>query len=571
MLRKKIGKLNNELSPILGMIVVVALFLGLTTYWIITGIEFTQVNLSQAFEGEYMNKIQQSDVRFDKISSQFNQIWGKDTAEEIDGFIELAKENKLKINLIAEHSANSNYQNEIQNLMLFSDSLQHYFTQLQFLNPANKKQWELFEGKILMTFEKVEESFSTIYEKESKSLQEKLDKFDRIYKRSIGVSVVYLVFNLVLFVFFGRRVIRNFFHIKERELSLSNEIREINSFLFKMPTAIAILENETGIPVYLNEKFSEMFNTTNFPEAGTIIKNIGTITEMIPETDGIIQEEGNWISKSGEKYYFVRTVVPIEIDKKQYRMENFTDITIRHRFEKKLKASEKYLKQALKTNEQFISIISHDIRSPLSGVLGLSEVMAERTRDLPDKSLHNYSMAIHRSVSSTFQMLNNLLEWSKVKSGNVGLTATDFDLNDLVMTNFGYYSGLAAQANVELRNRLNEPFLLHADENMMSTVLRNLISNALKFTPAGGSVSVNATLNNNDAVVQVTDTGTGMTREQMKPLFSTKKYQSGKGGLGLLLCKEMIEKHQGTIKVESEPGKGSTFIVRIPVKQKTAS
>lgn len=234
--------------------------------------------------------------------------------------------------------------------------------------------------------------------------------------------------------------------------------------------------------------------------------------------------------------------------------------------QRKVNRRTKHLNDSLKTNERFLSIISHDIRSPLSGVLGLSKIMEEETTELPDKTLNEYSAAIHNSVNSTLQLLNNLLEWSKMRTGKTVLAISEFDLNELINSTLSYYTELASQKKVLLKNLLNQPFFIEADRNMIDTILRNLISNALKFTDAGGKITVNAQRTENNVAIEVSDTGHGISPEKQELLFSQKKYEEGQGGLGLLLCKEMVNIHSGSINVSSTINKGTTFSISLPQK-----
>jgi len=225
--------------------------------------------------------------------------------------------------------------------------------------------------------------------------------------------------------------------------------------------------------------------------------------------------------------------------------------------------------------DKFFSIIAHDLKSPFNSILGFSEMLKDEARDLDIDSIVQYASIINSSALHTFELLENLLDWARMKQGRIPFEPQKFLLNSLVNTEFEGLRNNADQKNIQLINGIHESLIVTADENMISTVLRNLISNAIKFTPKGGQVKVEVEVEveNSQVIISVSDTGIGMKPETIEKLFkietsfTTRGTENEKGtGLGLLLCKEFIEKHEGKIWVESEEGKGSTFSFSLPVK-----
>jgi len=179
---------------------------------------------------------------------------------------------------------------------------------------------------------------------------------------------------------------------------------------------------------------------------------------------------------------------------------------------------------------------------------------------------------IHSSAVQTFRLLENLLEWANSQTGKISFKPSQVNLNELLNDDFTALTDMAIRKNIELKRFIPDDLVIVADRNMIKTVLRNLISNAIKFTPKNGKVGVNALTNDKYIEIAVSDNGIGMTKEIISKLFRidsnhlTRGTENEKGtGLGLFLCKEFVEKHGGKIWVESEPGKGSIFKLFLPL------
>jgi len=250
----------------------------------------------------------------------------------------------------------------------------------------------------------------------------------------------------------------------------------------------------------------------------------------------------------------------------------FQDITDRKQVEAELKIKNEQLKKLIATKDKFFSIIAHDLKSPFNGILGFSEILKEEAPDLDKNSIVEYARLIHSSTKHTFELLENLLDWARMQQGRIPFEPKKFLLSSMLDSEFKGLKNNANQKNITLIDNIQENIILLADENMIGTVLRNLISNAIKFTPRNGKVQVEAKIQSDQVVISVSDTGQGMAAETIEKLFkletsfTTRGTEDEKGtGLGLLLCKEFIEKHGGEIGLDSEKGKGSVFYVKIPL------
>ena len=223
------------------------------------------------------------------------------------------------------------------------------------------------------------------------------------------------------------------------------------------------------------------------------------------------------------------------------------------------------------SKDKFFSIIAHDLKNPFNTIIGFSEMMKESVKLNDSATFYEYSVMINTAAVQTLRLLENLLEWANSQRGNLSFTPVPINLSELIKDEFIMVDEMAIGKNIELKNYVNDSLTIIADKNMIRTILRNLITNGVKFTHRNGQVQVNAVTYKNHVEIAVSDNGLGMTKETMAKLFridanlSTHGTDNEKGtGLGLFLCKEFVEKQGGQIWVESEEGKGSTFKFRLP-------
>ncbi|HYW94336.1 MAG TPA: MASE3 domain-containing protein [Bacteroidales bacterium] len=225
------------------------------------------------------------------------------------------------------------------------------------------------------------------------------------------------------------------------------------------------------------------------------------------------------------------------------------------------------LREQVATRDKFFSIIAHDLRSPLASIIMASEVMHKKVVAFKPETITRYADNIYNISKNTFTLLENLLEWSRFKSGAITVTFSTFNLKDIVNRVLSLYHQTAVNKNIEIISGIDSNTHVYADIDMVNAVLRNLISNALKFTPEGGRISVRSEDAGDFIQVRVSDTGTGIKPEKLTNLFDVAKVHSERGtanekgtGLGLVLCKDFVNENGGIITVESNPGQGSTFI-----------
>ena len=230
------------------------------------------------------------------------------------------------------------------------------------------------------------------------------------------------------------------------------------------------------------------------------------------------------------------------------------------------------LKYEVGVKNRFFSIISHDLKSPFTSLLGMTQMMSQMADGFSKDKLVEYATNVNEAGDRVFELLQNLLEWSRLQMEGAKLEPESVSLQKLAQESIDILNPIALEKDIQLTNKIKKTTVF-ADRDMAQTVIRNLIANAIKFTPSGGKVE--ASSNKDEGMVQITvaDTGVGMTAKHAEEVFALDQKTSTTGtagetgtGLGLPLCKEMVERNGGRIWVESAPGEGSRFHFTLPTE-----
>ena len=215
--------------------------------------------------------------------------------------------------------------------------------------------------------------------------------------------------------------------------------------------------------------------------------------------------------------------------------------------------------------------MAHDLRNPFHTVMGFSELLLLDLERFPLEKTKKYLGLIHSTSQKGNDLLENLLQWSRTETGKISFEPENLNLYSVAENTINLLDVLAQRKSIKIIQEIDTAITVLADENMLKTILRNLISNAIKFTNAEGTVTLNSIERNSQVEIQVSDSGIGIIPENIPYIFSIEKNISTPGtkgekgtGLGLMLCKELIEKQGGKIWVESEAGKGTTFKFTLP-------
>jgi len=286
-----------------------------------------------------------------------------------------------------------------------------------------------------------------------------------------------------------------------------------------------------------------------------------------------IKAEYRIMSKSGETRWILDHIKPfVKPDEPDviYQIGAVTDITEKKKYENEILESREKLKEIIDQKDRLFSIIAHDLKGPISAFVGMSKMFSENLNELTLTELQEYTENMHKSASHILELLENLLEWSRVQRGKKQFNPERLNIR-LVLKNvadllINSYKLKEVALNLEIENDA----YVFADLQMLNTIFRNLISNALKFSFRGEKVEVRLSEFENKYIVSIKDYGIGMDDELKSKLFNPAEKVSRTGteeesstGLGLLLCKEFIDYHKGRIWVESQPNLGSTFFVEL--------
>jgi len=240
-----------------------------------------------------------------------------------------------------------------------------------------------------------------------------------------------------------------------------------------------------------------------------------------------------------------------------------------------LKIQRDHLNELNTTKDKLFSILGHDLRSPFNSILGFSDLLYLNFRNYTEEKIETQIGYIKDTARNTFYLLNNLLEWSRSQQGAMHIEPEKISVSELIQSDIRLLTQQATRKEVIISlSIIGNESIIEADPNMLSTVIRNLISNAIKFSNKDNIVSVVLQFENESFSFSVIDQGVGMTAEKIDSLFKVGTNESTNGtsgekgiGLGLLLCADFIAKHNGKIWVESEEGQGSTFSFSIHINQ----
>jgi len=239
----------------------------------------------------------------------------------------------------------------------------------------------------------------------------------------------------------------------------------------------------------------------------------------------------------------------------------------------KIEQSENELKLLNAAKNKFFSIIAHDLKNPFHTVIGYSYLLSNDYEQFTEEERRKFASDIHHSTNNIFRLLQNLLEWSKAQTGRLIFIPREIELKKIIENSVSVLRSLADQKNIRIEFYFDNELCLFADPQMIETVLRNLINNAIKFTPENGLIEIIANQIDDKISICVKDSGIGISEEDALNLFQIDSTVKRKGtndedgsGLGLILCKEFVHKNNGILWVNSSPGNGSSFFFNVPAK-----
>lgn len=364
---------------------------------------------------------------------------------------------------------------------------------------------------------------------------------------------------------------------------------------------------------FLSQKYKQLFEF--MPVGISLADENGNLTENNRTAEiilGISKEEHNQRSVSGQEWRVIRkdgTMMPpeeyasVRALKENKLIENielgldkgngnitwlnvsavpktfskgviitYIDITEKIEREKKITKYSEELKESNATKDKFFSIIAHDLKNPFHNIMGFTDILIKNIGKYENEKVLKILETIHDTSKLTYSLLENLLLWAKAHSNKITFKSAKNDLNEIIRENIQIMQGQAIAKDITIETSLYPSAIVRCDKDMITTVIRNLLTNAIKFTKTNGNIKISVDRKNYDFIVKVSDNGVGISKENIEKLFKIESKFQTKGtnneigtGLGLILCKEFVELHYGKIWVESELGKGSTFMFTIPV------
>ncbi len=376
---------------------------------------------------------------------------------------------------------------------------------------------------------------------------------------------------------------------------LAESEEKYRSLVENAPTGILLIDPGGSI-LEVNARMIDILGSPGVGETRQIncmefppLKEIGLSDDLMEciRTERSLRRRVEYRTKWGKQVSLHYTITPVRgaqgtVSRLILNAEDITEamesersrLEAEQRYLHQLEESEKALKELNAMKDKFFSIIAHDLKNPFNSILGLSSLLNEAYDNFPEKQRKAFIKNICEASENTFKLLQNLLEWSRTQTGQIEYNPRMLHLEPLVIDNIAILKSGFARKQIEVLADLDREIKAYADENMVKLVLRNLLANALKFTHPGGRVEVFAESRGPEAVITVKDNGVGLSEENLQKIFRIDFHLKTRGtasesgsGLGLILCKEFIQKNRGRIWAISEPGRGSSFSFSLPAEE----
>ena len=368
----------------------------------------------------------------------------------------------------------------------------------------------------------------------------------------------------------------------EEEMKLS-ELR-FKTMFNESPYGIALIDSLTGKVYSVNPMFAkiagrkveemEVIDWMSITHPDDVQKDLDNMTLLNAGLIDRFQMEKRYLRPDKTEVWINMTIVPVFVEDKAHprHLCMIGDITERKKIELQIHQKNEELILLNAEKDRFFSIIAHDLRTPFVGFLGLTEILADGLFEMESNEIKQMATLIRQSAVNVYNLLGNLLEWSRMQQGLIPFEPELFLLKEKIDESLLLLLNIAEKKHIQINYHFPPDLLVFADPNMVSLIIRNLFSNAVKFTRSGGRVELSAKSVSPKLVkITVADNGIGMERNILDNLFNLDIKTNRNGtegefstGLGLILCKDFIEKHGGRLSVVSEQGKGSVFSFELP-------
>ncbi|MEI7830165.1 MAG: PAS domain S-box protein [Prolixibacteraceae bacterium] len=373
---------------------------------------------------------------------------------------------------------------------------------------------------------------------------------------------------------------------KQMERLILKSKKQYDDLVSNIPVGVYVLHSKPEGDYafdYVSPRMAEMLDisvedlTSNANSIFTVIHPDDLEAVKRLNEEGILQKRPfDWNGRaviSGVVRWLHISSLPMQVDNGDILWNGLiVDITEQMLAKAEIELQNKELQKINAEKDKFFSIIAHDLRSPFNGFLGLTQIMAEDLPSLTMSEIQDIAIRMSISARNLYRLLDNLLEWSQIQQGVIRFKPDVIHLDIIMDGIFDVIQESAKRKGIALETHFPDGLVLFADANMLQSILRNLLSNALKFTAKGGNITISAKITRNNFIeISIQDTGIGMNKNLLDNLFRIDVQSCREGtekepsfGLGLLLCKEFVETQGGKLWVESEEGIGSTFHFTLP-------
>ena len=373
---------------------------------------------------------------------------------------------------------------------------------------------------------------------------------------------------------------------KETDLKLQKDHNLLRTIIDNIPACVyvkdldgrKVLANRSEYELWGFDREEEMLGKrdTDLSREGIAVLSENEDRQVLETGEPIIDKDA-YTEIDGKEYVLLVSKLPLKDSNGNIvgLVGISNDITERKNMENKLRERNQQLEKLNNMTNKIYSVVGHDLKTPLSSILGLSDLLLSDMEDLEDEEVLKENLNIIRqSALKMSDLLGDLLNWARIQTDDLSLNKKQFSISETVRDTIDLLTITAEQKGISLEFDSEESFQVYADKQLIATIIRNFISNALKFSNEGDTIKVSVDRDEEHWQVSVKDEGVGMSEKNVDRLFHNRKHpqkegtQNEKGsGIGLRLCNELAERHGGQISVESELDKGSTFTLTIPTNQ----
>jgi PAS domain S-box-containing protein len=379
----------------------------------------------------------------------------------------------------------------------------------------------------------------------------------------------------------------------EKLRKFNEELERLSLVASKTDNTVIIMDGNANF-VWANDAFEKKYKMSldRFREEhGNNLRdnsshpNISAILNQVYITRKPYTYNSKFTDKSGNELWNQTNIFPVldagdEVTNLILIDSDITDLKIAEKQIKKqneeIELQARELQKINATKDRLFSIIAHDLKNPFHSILGFTEILQQQYKDITPEKQQEFLTMIQASTQSAYELLENLLDWARTQTKKINIKPTRLQLSELVEEVISLQSLQASVKSIDLLNGIDGDTVVYADRNMLNTVILNIVGNAIKYTREGGRVSLSASKNKTNVEITIADNGIGISESKRKSLFDLERMNSSAGtsgetgtGLGLVVCHEFMKLNHGAIRVDSEPGKGSTFTLTLPMKAST--